>query len=140
MPAGRPTKYDPALCERVIECGAEGMGKLETCAEIGIHYETFEAWQEKHPEFSEAVKASQALSQAWWEKNGRIATFGGCPNFNATSYIFQMKNRFSKDWRDKRDIDHSSADGTMSPKGIPDDVITALDAIAGKIASSDGAG
>lgn len=107
MPAGRPTKYDPAMCETVIECGEQGMGKLEMCKELGIDYSTFEAYQEKHTEFSRAVKRALQLSQAWWEGKGREATFGGVDGFNATSYIFNMKNRFREDWRDKHDIEHS---------------------------------
>jgi transcriptional regulator with XRE-family HTH domain len=43
-------------------------------------------------------------------------------------------------WRETNHVDHTSSDGSMTPKGVPEDVITALDAIAGKIASSDGAG
>ena len=104
---GRPTKYDPDMCARVIECGAEGMGKCEMAEELGIHYETFEAYQAAHPEFSEAVKAALRKSQAWWERKGREATFGGCDGYNATSYIFQMKNRFKEDWRDKVEQEHS---------------------------------
>ena len=99
---GRPTKYDPAMCARVIECGAEGMGKCEMAEELGIHYETFEAYQDTHPEFSEAVKAALRKSQAWWEKQGRLATFGAVEGYNATSYIFQMKNRFKQDWADRQ--------------------------------------
>lgn len=106
---GRPTKYDPAFCERVIEFGREGMGKCEMAAELGIHYETFEAYQEKHPDFSDAVKAALRLSQAWWEKQGRVATFGAHPGFNATSFIFNMKNRFKEDWRDKVEQEQSGA-------------------------------
>jgi hypothetical protein len=40
----------------------------------------------------------------------------------------------------KQSVDLSSEDGSMTPKGLPDDLITALDAIAGKITSSDSAG
>jgi transposase len=99
---GRPTKYDPAMCALVIECGAEGMGKCEMAEELGIHYETFEAYQDAHPEFSEAVKAALRKSQAWWEKQGRLATFGAVDGYNATSYIFQMKNRFKQDWAERQ--------------------------------------
>jgi hypothetical protein len=104
--AGRPTKYDPAFCALVIELGREGMGRMEMAAELGIAYNSFTTYQEQHSEFLQAVKQAEALSQAWWEKNGRIATFGGHEGFNATSYIFQMKNRFPNDWRDKRDVSH----------------------------------
>lgn len=104
---GRPTKYDPAFCERVVDMGREGMGKCEMASELDLHYETFEAYQAKHPDFSEAVKAALRLSQAWWEKQGRVATFGAHPGFNATSYIFNMKNRFKEDWRDKVEQEQS---------------------------------
>jgi hypothetical protein len=111
MAGGRPTKYDPAFCARVVEFGKEGMGKCEMASELDIHYQTFEAWQEAHPEFSTSVKAALRHSQAWWEKNGRLATFGGIDGFNATSYIFNMKNRFSDDWRDKQEREVTGANG-----------------------------
>jgi hypothetical protein len=44
---------------------------------------------------------------------------------NATAAIFGLKNRVVDDWRDKRDMDHTSSDGSMSPNRIelvsPDD-------------------
>jgi hypothetical protein len=40
----------------------------------------------------------------------------------------------------KTSVDMTSSDGSMTPKGIPDDLITALDAIAGKITSGDSEG
>ena len=110
---GRPSKYDPAMCERIIELGKTGASQCEMAAELGIHWTTFEDWRDNRPDFSEAVKQSVKLSQAWWEKNGRIATFGGCEGFNATSYIFQMKNRFADDWRDKQEREMSGTTTTV---------------------------
>ena len=111
MAGGRPTKYDPSFCDRVIECGKEGMGKCEMACELGICYNSFELYQEQHPEFMKAVKDAMRHSQAWWEKQGRLATFGGTDGFNATSYIFNMKNRFSNDWRDRQEREISGKDG-----------------------------
>lgn len=88
------------------------MGIAEMAAEIGISRETFNVWRKDRKDFSDAVKEAVALSQAWWEKQGRMATFGAIDGFNATSYIFQMKNRFRDDWRDKHDLEHSGPDGT----------------------------
>ncbi len=111
MAMGRPTKYDPAFCDRVIECGKEGMGKCEMACELGICYNSFETYQAEYPDFLKAVKDAMRHSQAWWEKNGRVATFGGIDGFNATSYIFNMKNRFSDDWRDKQEREVTGANG-----------------------------
>jgi DNA-binding XRE family transcriptional regulator len=101
MPAGRPSDYDAAYCDKVIELGRTGASKAEMAAEIGCARSTFALWERAHEEFSEAVKLAVDLSQAWWEKNGRLATFGGTEGFNATSFIFNMKNRFPADWKDK---------------------------------------
>ena len=38
------------------------------------------------------------LCEAWWEAHGRLATFRS-EGFNATSYIFNMTNRFGADWK-----------------------------------------
>lgn len=111
MPAGRPTKYDPAMCEAVIECGGQGMTLAEMAHELGISRDTLNEWRDSRPEFSAAVKDGLGAAQAWWEKQGRIATFGGIEGYNATSYIFQMKNRFSEDWRDKQDRELTGPNG-----------------------------
>lgn len=114
MPAGRPTKYKPEFCDIVIECGREGMGKAEMAARLEIAYSNFDIWQHEHPEFQDAVKEAVRQSQAWWERQGRLATFGSIPGFNATSYIFQMKNRFKEDWREKQDVDVTSNGATIA--------------------------
>lgn len=110
-PGGRPTKYRPEFCQQVIECGEQGMSLAEMASELDIHYTTFLAWQDEIPEFSNAVKEARRKSQSWWERQGRIATFGGVEGFNATSYIFQMKNRFREDWNDRRELEHTGAQG-----------------------------
>lgn len=111
MVAGRPTKYKPEFCDMVIEMGKTGASKAEMALDLDIAWSTFQLWQEVHEEFSAAVKEAERLSQGWWEKNGRIATFGGVSGFNPTSYIFNMKNRFKHEWRDKFEQEHSGKDG-----------------------------
>ena len=100
MPAGRPSEYDPSLCDILDAMGHEGEGMAEAIVACGIARETFYRWQELYPEFSNAVNEMKDRSQSWWEKNGREATFGKTPGFNATSFIFNMKNRFKEDWSD----------------------------------------
>jgi len=104
---GRPTDYDPAFCDKVIELGKAGASKAEMAAELGVVRQTLDNWCEQHREFLDSVKQAVSWSQAWWEKNGRIATFGGTEGFNATSFIFNMKNRFPADWKDKVEQDQT---------------------------------
>jgi hypothetical protein len=117
-PMGRPTKYESSMCDVVIELGKTGASQTEMACELGIHWTTFEDWRDNKPEFSDAVRQAVRFSQAWWEKKGREATFGECQGFNATSYIFNMKNRFSHDWKDRLETNHTSSDGSMRPTVI----------------------
>lgn len=111
MPGGRPSKYDPAMCDAVLAFGEDGMTLAEMAHGLGVDRATVNDWRDKNPEFSRAVKAGLDAAQAWWERQGRIATFGGIEGYNATSYIFQMKNRFSEDWRDKQDRELTGPNG-----------------------------
>jgi hypothetical protein len=106
------------MCETVIQCGHDGKTLVGMADELNINRETLNEWMKIHPEFSDAVKEGLRKSQAWWEDQGRIATFGGVDGFNATSYIFQMKNRFRADWNDTVKADLTSSDGSMTPRGL----------------------
>jgi hypothetical protein len=115
MPAGRPSDYKPEFCDLVIEAGKEGKTKAEMAALCDVDRATINNWMDEHPEFFRAVKRGLDHAQAWWEDKGRTATFGGVDGFNATSYIFQMKNRFAEDWRDKQDV---SMDANIRVSGV----------------------
>ena len=108
---GRPTKYKPEFCEVVIECGADGQTLAEMADAIDIDRATLNEWMDIHPEFSRAVKRGIERAQAWWERQGRIATFGGCDGFQGTTYIFNMTNRFPDDWRDRHQTELSGPNG-----------------------------
>ena len=116
----------------------QGYSTTALAGRFRVSRQTLYDWMDAHPEFLDAVKEGQAASAIWWEDCLRTSAMTG--NGNATSAIFGLKNRATDDWRDRRDIDLSSKDGSMSPKGIPDDLVTALDAIAGKLSGSDSEG
>jgi hypothetical protein len=109
---GRPSKYDPKFCDAVVAVGEDGGTLAEMAVACGVNRETINDWIAAHPEFSDAIKLGIQKAQAWWEEKGRIATFGGMPGFNATSYIFHMKNRFKDDWRDRVETEISNPDGS----------------------------
>lgn len=105
MVMGRPTKYDPALCEKVIELGKEGYSKAQICARIDICCDTLSRWVKEYPDFSEAIKKANYFAQSWWEDKARQGLFTekDGPFFNSTLWYMNMKNRFG--WRDKQDIE-----------------------------------
>ena len=107
---GAPSKYRPEYCERVIEMGREGMSVVEMAAEIGVHRETLEsAWVDAHEEFAAAFAHARELSQAWWERQGRLGLMA--ERFNAQLYSRSMAARFPKDWRETKEQRIAGADG-----------------------------
>ena len=106
---GRPSDYDPEFCDFVLDMGRAGKSKAQMAAGLGISRQTLWKWSETHPEFADALKEASDLALAWWETAGQInMTRQG---FNATAYIFQMKNRFRDDYADVQHHRHGGADG-----------------------------
>lgn len=106
---GRPSKYDPALCEKVRDLGSKGKSKAQIAAALGISRQTLDTWAALHPDFLDAVKDAHDAALAWWEDQGQDGL--SADKFNATAFIFQMKNRFRSDYRDKQDHEHSGPNG-----------------------------
>ena len=112
MAGGRPTDYDPAYCDRVIELGRIGMSVIEMAADIGVARSTLEAlWTAEHPEFKEAFMLSRQLSQAWWETMGRVNIImpPQSGTFQASVWSRSMAARFPADWREKSETTHAGA-------------------------------
>lgn len=104
------------MCDAVIAMGKDGAGRAEMAAALDISRETWTDWLNPNSPrynavFSDSVKRALQLSQAWWEAQGRTYTFNAGPMFSATSYIFQMKNRFREDWADRTVNEHVGKDG-----------------------------
>lgn len=67
---------------------------------VGVNRDTLYEWNKTYSEFADVVKEGTALSLLYWEKIGVQGMIGQIDKFNASVYIFNMKNRFK--WRDKQ--------------------------------------
>ena len=112
MPAGRPTKYDPAYCDQIIDFMAQGYSITAFAGSIRVARSSVYLWAEEHPEFSDAIKIAEAAAAVWWEDRLRSNATEGVGN--ATACVFGLKNRARDDWRDRREHDHSNTDGTLT--------------------------
>jgi transposase len=108
MAGGRPTKYQPEICEKVIELMKGGASRHTVALELEIDYQTLLNWEEKHKEFFDALKIGTSLSRGWWEKKAQESIAD--KDINATILIFNLKNRFREAWNDtqKQVIDSKS--------------------------------
>jgi hypothetical protein len=96
---GRPTIYDPKFCQMLIDHMAQGFSFESFGALIMSHKQTLYEWAEKHSDFGDAKKVGTELSRLRWEREGINGHMMG-KDFNATSYIFQVKGRFRDEWGD----------------------------------------
>lgn len=132
-PGGRPTKYRPEFCQTIIEVGEYGGWLSEMAEACDVARSTMDEWAANHPEFSEALTRAKQKAQAWFEKVGRDGMFAD--KFNSALWAKQMSARHRDEYSERAHLDLTSSDGSMTPKGVPDDLAAALDALAGKIAS-----
>jgi len=124
---GRPrtTVADlPAEWESMMrEAAQDGASAVEIRCILGIGESAWETLIEDDADFRRTVKESKDLCQVWWERQGRKMSCGESDG-NATTWIFNMKNRFG--WHDKQQVDNISSDGSMSPKDTGAAVLEAL--------------
>jgi hypothetical protein len=109
MPGGRPTDYDPAYCQQVLDLGKQGKSKAYMAAQIGVVRQTLENWSQAHPEFLDAITRAMQLSQAWWEDAGQTGLTAD--KFSASVWSRSMAARFPEDWREVSRQEQTGADG-----------------------------
>lgn len=102
---GRPTKYEPEFCQRVIDFMALGYSKEAVAGELEIDKTTLYQWEKAHEDFSNALKRGVELSRKFWEKTAidNIVYNQKGKKADAVLWIFNMKNRFG--WTDKKEIE-----------------------------------
>ena len=117
-PVGRPrTTIDdlPAGWKEIImDCGQSGGSEVKMRCLLGIGDSAWYTLLKDSVEFRKTVKTAKDLCQVWWEDAGQNMAVTG--DGNATSWIFNMKNRFN--WHDRQQVDHTSSDGSQAPSRI----------------------
>jgi len=92
-PVGRPSEYDPAYCERVIDLGREGKSRAEIASDLNCSRTTLAAWERAHPEFLDALSRAKDEELAWWEAQARTGLNKGAA-FNAAIWKQSVSGRF----------------------------------------------
>jgi hypothetical protein len=82
---------------------AQGLSYTSFAALVDCAVSTLYEWEKNFPAFSEAKKIGEPKTELFWERMGIAGTCGDLGrNFNAGSWIFNMKNRHG--WTDKTDV------------------------------------
>lgn len=118
---GRPSKYLPEYCERVIELGKEGKSIAQIASAFDVDKASIYRWEEAHEEFRTALARAKAHSQCWWENAAQENVSN--KNFNAQIWLKSVASRFREDYTDKQVTEVSGPNG--SPLQVQSQVIDA---------------
>ena len=109
-PVGRPSKYKPEYCERIVEMARQtGAGPAEYAAEFDVDRVTMYDWAKAHPEFSTALSRAKVQEQAWWERAGRSGMVA--ERFNALVWKTSVQARFRDDYTERTQTEVSGRNG-----------------------------
>jgi transposase len=109
-PVGRPTDYKPEYCSQLEEHMASGLSYESFAGTVRVSKQTLYDWEAKYSGFLDAKRIGFELNRLWWEKLGTAhithtdSKFESTPKLNSPVYIFNMKNRFPKEWRDRTEV------------------------------------
>lgn len=126
---GRPTKYKTEYIEQVQKLCQLGATDDEIADFLNISLSTFKLWRNKYPDLSAAVKIAKEAADARVERSlfqratgykadavkifmpaGAVepvyAPYRENVQPDVTAQIFWLKNRKSKEWRDRQDHEH----------------------------------
>lgn len=106
--------YHPSICERIPLMFSDGSSITKVAAvKLGIARSTYYQWKENYPEFKKACEIGENLSECAMEDIGQRGMNGEIANYNATTYIFTMKNRFRETYGEQKDDKEKSAGDTL---------------------------
>ena len=95
------SKYDPAMCERMVELGKTGASQKMIWSDLGISKSTAESYKKAHPEFAEALDLALVHSQSFWET--QILANLENKAFNSRLAEIALRGQFASDYKESRD-------------------------------------
>ena len=119
-PVGRPSLYDPAYCEKVVELGRIGKSVEQIAAILNVSLRTMYSWRDAHEDFLHALDDAKTYEQAWWEEQAAAYMVENkeSDRLNASLWSRSMAARFPKKYRESTKTEITGADGAPLLSGI----------------------
>lgn len=123
-PVGRPTKYKPEYCERVIALGKEGYSYAEIAADLEVDKASLFDWARAHEDFSTALRAAKTYEQAWFEREARSNMKNR--DFNANLWYRSAASRFRDDYTERKELTGANGGAVqVETKNVDTDALSA---------------
>ena len=136
---GRDSLYDESMNEQARKLALLGMTDEEMANFFGVCAQTFYNWQKEYTPFFEAVQSGKEIADAevadslYKKATGityQVERLRKNPETGTSEVIklsvyeppetgamkLWLTNRRRADWNDRKELDHQSSDGTMTPK------------------------
>jgi transposase len=119
-PIGRPSKYLPEYCEKVIELGKLGKSTEAIGSMLDVGTATLYRWRDEFPEFREALDVAKDHELRWWEEmaQGYMLEHKDGERLNSSIWSRSMAARFPKKYRESTKTEITGADGAPLLQGI----------------------
>jgi len=119
-PVGRPSLYDPAYCDKVVELGRIGKSVEQIAAILNVSLRTMYSWRDAHEDFLHALDDAKTYEQAWWEEQAAAYMVENkeSDRLNASLWSRSMAARFPKKYRESTKTEITGADGAPLLSGI----------------------
>jgi transposase-like protein len=117
---GRPSLYDPAYIEQVIELGKLGKSTEAISAILGVGTSTLYRWRDEFEEFRDALDTAKEYELLWWEDIAQTHMIENreSDKINASIWSRSMAARFPKKYRESTKTEITGADGAPLISGI----------------------
>lgn len=137
--AGRPTKYTPEMCERIIEAGKEGQSIAEMASTLDVAIQTLYNWADEHPAFLDAFTRAQDESESYWGQFVRKGLGMKPAEFQGPATLKYMAQRFPR-WREKSELHQTVKDERTPDSAVLDAIHSRLDSLAAAQGTRAGSG
>lgn len=139
MSGGRPSNYAESFAKQAEKLCVLGATDQELADFFEVDVRTVYRWKHEYPEFCQSLKAGKDIADERVERSlyqraigyeqddvkifmpsgadePVYAPFRAKIAPDVTAAIFWLKNRRSQEWRDGKNLDHTSSDGSMTPR------------------------
>lgn len=136
-PVGRPSSYKPEYAEQAYKYCLLGADDARMAQLFDVSTVTLNAWKKEFPEFLNALKEGKDIADANVGKSlyqracgyshpdvevkvidGQVVMVDLIKHYppDTGAAMAWLKNRQPSLWRDRKEVDMSSSDGSMTPK------------------------
>ena len=103
--AGRPTKYNEEVVQRITQALRAGNTRRASCAYAGISEDTFAVWLKDIPDFSDAIKKAEGDAEV---RNVAIIQKAADTTWQAAAWWLERKHK--AEWSSR--VEQTGADGS----------------------------